>query len=255
MKYLILLILLVACAPIEQPIEVTPKPQIETSKPDHLEPIVEKHEKIIEPEIYNPPKVIEKPKNLLLPYSIKELDLERGGAHPYGVYRFEWETQPHPGIDLMPEEGATIKAMSDGKIVYMVEDERFPGYSIIRLQVENTKWAIEYEPLVAIVQLGDIVKVGQKLGTFEDGYQKNPGLIHIDLRYYPGKFDGFHGESLCWIDHLETPLKNELNSQWDAARDLDIFKRNWENEQADGVYFLRGLFPEMCYPWGTDARE
>ena len=50
--------------------------------------------------------------NLGLPYDISDLDLIHGTSHPFGVYRFQWEMMPHPGIDLQPFSGKASRVVS-----------------------------------------------------------------------------------------------------------------------------------------------
>jgi len=196
-----------------------------------------------------------------LPYDITEIELIHGTTHPFGVYRFSWETQPHPGIDLQPITGATIFAMNDGKVVDITIDPRFENYKEVTVQIEDTSWAVLYESIIPNDDLvvGQLVEKGDTLGIFNGGYAKQPGLLHIQLTNYPGEFSGYKGESVCWIDNLEDNQRIELQSAWDDVKNTDKFLDTWENNQVDGTYFLRGLSEmydgvKMCYD-DVDVRK
>ena len=199
--------------------------------------------------------------NLGLPYDISELDLIHGTSHPFGVYRFQWETMPHPGIDLQPFPGATIFAMSDGRIAHISDDQRFEGYKEITVQVGDTSWVVLYESIIPEkhLKVGNFVKKGDRIGVFNGGYALNPALLHIQLTNYPGEFSGYKGESVCWIDNLEDTQRVKLQTAWDAVKDTDEFLSSWENNQVDGTYFLKGLVEmydgaKMCYD-DVDVRK
>jgi hypothetical protein len=209
----------------------------------------------LEERVYDDP-----PRNMGLAYHLEELDLGRGLSHPNGIHRFAKDPQPHPGIDLQPLYGAEILSMIDGTIVDVDYDERFPGdWHIIRIQHEDTTWALEYEPLVPDGELvvGQKVTKGERLGTFPSGYAQQPALIHIDLRRYPDKnFSEWpHGETLCWVDYLDQESRTSLQALWDKEKATQTFMDGWNGASAEGQYFLRGLDPQFCYPWGTDVRQ
>lgn len=213
------------------------------------------------------PQISGPPSGLALPYAPAELDLDHGSSHPLGIIRFSLDDpNSHPGIDLQPVSGAEILAMADGTIVMVTADSRFAGFSIIRLQVGTTEWAVEYEPLILDggLAVGSQVTLGQRLGTFDGGFALSPALIHIDLRpYESGDFLGYAGSAECWVDNLTASAKTDLEATWNTAKVKAEFINTWKTSQMEGMYFLRGLLnataypdgPMMCYPPGTDVRE
>ena len=204
------------------------------------------------------------PSELGLPYAIESLDLGHGASHPMGVYRFSEDKLAHPGIDLQLIDGASIFSMSDGEVILIEDGSSFPGDKLVRIQVRDTNWGINYEHFVPDegLEVGQIVKKGDKLGTFKGGYTKIPASVHIDYRDYPTEVDGHSKDVICWINNLEEEDRVALQAAWDEAKITDEFISSWMNLQQDGKYIFRGLLdeekypdgPRMCYS-GVDVRE
>ena len=88
----------------------------------------------------------------------------------------------HRGVDLGAPIGSTIAAPADGTVV-------FSGMVVSRQTVSimhEGGLRSTYEPVIPLVESGDVVVAGQPIATVEPGH--SPGTLHWGARYGPDEY-------------------------------------------------------------------
>lgn len=109
--------------------------------------------------------------------------------------------EAHNGLDFNPGEGAPVQAIADGVVVLVKESNRGLGHVIgIEHQINGDTIVSIYAHLLAGSmrhQLGERVKVGDRVGNVGDtGFSTGPHL-HFELRV--GGLDGEQINPLPWL--------------------------------------------------------
>jgi hypothetical protein len=203
-----------------------------------------------------------------LPTAPENFDFVHGMVHPFGVVRsgLDIANLGHSGIDLQLKNGAEVLAMADGVIQKIEADQSVDGLNFVVLSIGNSNSAILYEHFLADESLeeGEVVSVGDVIGTFTGGYAQLNGNMHVELRTFsvddysmtmPAKFQ-------CWVDFLDDESYDSMIYEWYQAADSAKFQFTWKNLKMFGEKFLNGLLdedkfpegPQLCYEQGTDVR-
>ncbi|MBV9025093.1 MAG: M23 family metallopeptidase [Streptomycetaceae bacterium] len=109
-----------------------------------------------------------------------------GGPRPVVVRGFEPPPQPwaagHRGVDLAAGRGSPVRAAAAGRVVFAGTVAGRGVLSIELTQPQTPALRITYEPVEAVVTVGDSVTAGQLVGTVGPGPFHCPeGCLHWGL--------------------------------------------------------------------------